>query len=117
MKTIDLTPILQAVIMLLAALVTYRLVPWIKSRTTLHTQAALAAAVRVAVFAAEQIYGAGAGKTKLDYVINILRAEGFDLDVDVLRAYIEDMVHSMNTWGDLEPDHNEPPDDEPEAEG
>ena len=32
---IDLTPIFQAIIALLAALVTYKLVPWIKARTCL----------------------------------------------------------------------------------
>ena len=31
---INLTPILEALIGLLAALITYRLIPWIRARTT-----------------------------------------------------------------------------------
>ena len=64
---IDLTPIFQAIIALLAALVTYKLVPWIKARTTESQQALLSATVRTLVYAAEQLYGAGKGAEKLDY--------------------------------------------------
>ena len=52
---IDLTPIFQAIIALLAALVTYKLVPWIKARTTESQQALLSATVRTLVYAAEQL--------------------------------------------------------------
>ena len=38
MPTIDLTTIINAIIALLAALVTYRLIPWIKARTTAEQQ-------------------------------------------------------------------------------
>ena len=64
MPTIDLTTIINAIIALLAALVTYRLIPWIKARTTTEQQAQLKAAIKVAVFAAEQIFGAGHGEEK-----------------------------------------------------
>ena len=53
---IDLTPIFQAVIALLAALITYKLIPWIKSRTTKQQQENLYAAARIAVYAAEQLF-------------------------------------------------------------
>ena len=42
---IDLTDIIQAIIALLAALVTYKLVPWIRNRTTAEQQALLSATV------------------------------------------------------------------------
>ena len=45
---IDLTPIFQAIIALLAALVTYKLVPWIKARTTESQQALLSAIPQIA---------------------------------------------------------------------
>ena len=41
---IDLTPIFQAVLALLAALITYKLIPWIKARTTNEQQARIDAA-------------------------------------------------------------------------
>ena len=53
---IDLTPIFQAIIALLAALVTYKLIPWIKSRTTERQQQNLFVAAKIAVMAAEQLY-------------------------------------------------------------
>lgn len=92
---IDLTPIFQAIIALLAALVTYKLIPWIKSKTTEQQQANLYAAARIAVYAAEQIYGAGRGEEKLDYAIAALERAGFRLDKQLVRETIEEIVNSM----------------------
>ena len=88
---INLTPILQALIGLLAALVTYRLVPWIKANTNLKQQSFLHAAVQTAVFAAEQIYGAGNGDEKFKYVCDQLAAKGYDID----KAEIEAAVYTQ----------------------
>lgn len=88
--SIDLTPIIQAVIALLAALVTYKLVPWIKARTTAEQQAMLGAMVRTLVYAAEQLYGAGHGAEKLDYVIGELRERGFEADRAAIEAAVRE---------------------------
>ena len=93
--SIDLTPIVQAVIALLAALVTYKLVPWIKARTTAEQQAMLGAMVRTLVYAAEQLYGAGHGAEKLDYVIGELRARGFDADRAAIEAAVREMTSGL----------------------
>ena len=61
---IDLTAIIQAIIALCAALITYKLIPWIKSKTTEQQQANLAAAAKIAVYAAEQIFGGNKGQEK-----------------------------------------------------
>ena len=74
---IDLTPIIQAIIALLASIVTYKLIPWLKARTTAEQQSMMRAAVKTLVFAAEQIYGAGQGAEKLDFVIRQLENQGF----------------------------------------
>ena len=94
---IDLTPIFQAVIALLAAIITRKLIPWIKSKTTEKDQANLSAVARIAVYAAEQIYGAGHGDEKLDYAVEKLREWGFDLDAGLLKAAVESAVYGMNT--------------------
>lgn len=86
---IDLTPILEAIITLLAALFTYKLIPWIKAKTTNEQQAFLKATVKTLVFAAEQLYGAASGEEKLDFVINELHKRGFNVD----RAQIEATVN------------------------
>ena len=89
---IDLTPILQAVIGLLAALITAKAIPWIQSRTTAQQQATLSTLVDVLVYAAEQIYGSESGQSKLAYVESGLRDRGFNVDV----AQIEAAVRRMN---------------------
>lgn len=93
--SIDLTPIVQAVIALLAALVTYKLVPWIKARTSAEQQAMLGAMVRTLVYAAEQLYGAGHGTEKLDYVIGELRVRGFDADRAAIEAAVREMTSGL----------------------
>lgn len=92
---IDLTPIFQAVIALLAALITYKLIPWIKSRTTKQQQENLYAAARIAVYAAEQLFGAGQGEEKLDYAIAAMKRAGYDVDKQLVRETIEEIVNSM----------------------
>ena len=92
---IDITPIIEAVIAFLAALVTYKLIPWIRARTTAEQQAMLKATAKTLVYAAEQMYGAGRGAEKLDYVIGELRERGFEAD----RAAIEAAVKETTLMG------------------
>ena len=87
---IDITKILIAVLDLLAVLVTYKLIPWIKANTTAKQQENIEAMIRVATFAAEQLYGANSGPEKLKYVENWLSARGITVD----RAQIEAVVHT-----------------------
>ncbi len=89
---IDLTPFLQAIIALLAALITAKVIPWIKSKTTAQQQATLGMIVDVLVYAAEQIYGVGGGKEKIAYVMAELGKRGYRVDV----AQIEAAVRRMN---------------------
>jgi len=96
MKTIDLTPLFQAIIALLAALITSRVIPYIKSRTTRQQQENLQAAVKIAVYAAEQIFGGGQGAEKLRYVRERLNEAGFDVDGPLVAEAIEKAVREMN---------------------
>ena len=81
---------------------TYKLIPWIKTRTTESQQASIRAAVKVAVFAAEQLYGAGNGREKLEFAREKLREQGFDVDTDEIEAVVGEYlnggvtIHSMN---------------------
>lgn len=77
---IDLTPVFQAIIALVAALITYKLIPWIKAKTTAQQQDNLYVAAKMAVYAAEQIFGSKSGQQKLDYARNALIAAGYNLD-------------------------------------
>lgn len=94
--SMNITPIIEAVFALIAALVTAVVIPYIKSRTTATQQAEIAAWVKIAVTAAEQIYtGTGQGKAKKEYVIVWLKAHGITVDADKLDAMIESAVYEM----------------------
>ena len=74
---------------LIAAIVTAVVVPYSKSRTTAAQQSEIAAWVRIAVTAAEQIYtGTGRGKEKKKYVEDWLKAHGVTVDSEKLDALI-----------------------------
>lgn len=94
-NTIDLTPIFQAVIALLAALITYKLIPWIRTKTTQQQQDNLRAAARIAVYAAEQIFGSGKGDVKLDYALGALQRAGYDVHMPLVREAIEEAVSGV----------------------
>lgn len=110
---IDLTPIFQALIALMAALVTYKLIPWIREKTTATQQANIRAAVKVMVFAAEQLYGAGNGKKKLQYVRDRLREQGFNVDTDEIEATVKEYLNNGMTLPCTEEPEND--DDEPDG--
>ena len=76
---IDLTPFFQALIGLLAAAITCLVIPWIHARTTEAQQANLKAVIRVLVYAAEQMFGGGAGEQKLNFVREQLQERGYDV--------------------------------------
>lgn len=88
---IDLTGIVQAILALLAALVTYKLIPWIKARTTAEQQLLLTATVKTLVYAAEQLYGAGKGAEKLAWVEQELINRGFTIDTAAIEAMVKEM--------------------------
>lgn len=91
---IDLTPLLQAIIALLAAIITAKLIPWIKAHTNQQQQILLNATVQILVSAAEQLYGAGEGAKKLEYVKAELEKRGFTADVAAIEAAVRDYTHT-----------------------
>lgn len=91
---INLTPIFQAIIALIASLITYKLIPLIKAKTTANQRALLNATIRTLVFAAEQLYGAGNGKDKLLYVKNELVKRGFSIDTAAIEGAVKELLNS-----------------------
>jgi hypothetical protein len=88
---IDLTPIFQAIISLIAALVAYKLIPWIKSNTNLAQQDAMLLVTRTLVFAAEQLYKTGIIQDRLDYVVKQLGIRGYKVDLDTIEAMVREL--------------------------
>lgn len=96
----DITPIIEAVIALLAAVVSVYLVPWLRSHTTAAQRAELVAWAKIAVAAAEQLYrGEGRGKEKKAYVLEFLLDKGVGFDLDAIDNAIEAAVKQLNTEG------------------
>jgi xanthosine utilization system XapX-like protein len=93
--TIDITQIVIAVLGVLSALITYRLIPWIKANTTESQQAILESTARIAVFAAEQLYGALNGSKKLAYVQAYMIKKGYDVNTQEVKNTIEAMVQEL----------------------
>lgn len=104
---INLTPLFQAVIMVLSALITFRLIPWIKAHTTTEQQTQLRAAVRVGVYAAEQIYGAGQGHYKMQYVKQWLKEQGFDVDDTEIEAAVKELLNQFRDGNMFDLDEGE----------
>lgn len=93
---IDLTPLFNAFIAVMAALAVRYLVPWLKSRTTAAQREDLAYWVKVAVTAAEQLYSASQGAEKKRYVLDFLNAHDLVVNVDEIDKQIEAAVFELH---------------------
>ena len=97
--TIDLTSIANAVIALIAAIITAFVIPWIRSKTTAAQFEKIKMWVTVAIEAAEQIYtGSGRGEEKKRFVIEFLANKGFKIDADSLDKLIEAAVFNLPSY-------------------
>ena len=92
---IDYTELLQAVIALLATLITTFLIPFIKKKLTAEKTEELKKWVGIAVKAAEQLYGSKTGQKKREYVVSFLVSKGIVFDVDEVNAMIEAEVYKL----------------------
>ena len=88
---------MNAVIALIAAIITTFLIPWIKSKIDAAKLAQIVEWVGIAVRAAEQIYNeSGMGEKKKQYVLDFLADKGFTLDPNSINAMIEASVKNLN---------------------
>ena len=93
---IDLTPIANAVISLMAIIITVILIPLIRSKLTEGQYNRLQTYIRTGVAAAEQLYkGSGRGGEKKSFVLRYLNERGFTYDPNVLNTMIEAAVKEL----------------------
>lgn len=93
---IDLTPIMEAIIALVVAVITAFVIPWLKGKIDADKLKQIKLWVTVAVEAAEQLYnGTGRGEEKKAYVVKFLQEKGFTLDPDSLDKLIEAAVFNL----------------------
>lgn len=113
---IDLTNLFDAVLALLAAIITAFVIPWIKSKANAQQWEALVNVTRTAVFAAEQVYGSGWGKKKLQYAEEYIKKKGYTVDVDLIEATVrQSFPHWENPIEDTKQEEESEEDEEPQT--
>jgi len=94
---IDITDIIGAVVVILGAVITRYVVPWLKTKMSAGQADALAFWAAKAVQAAEELAKNGKlpKSDKFDYVVGVLQEKGFTLDETELQAVIDGTVWEL----------------------
>ena len=93
----DITPIVEAILALVAVVISSIIIPYIKKKTSVEQQKEIAGWVKIAVMAAEQIYvGFGRGAEKKQYVLDWLAERNISVDGNEIDALIESVVYELN---------------------
>ena len=101
--TINMNQIVEALIGLIAAVITCVVIPLIRSRVTDAQFEKIKMYVSIAVKAAEQIYvGHGRGAEKKQYVVEYLEKLGLKIDAETLDKLIEAAVFDLPKYFVLE---------------
>ena len=106
--TIDLTQIILAVIALISAVLTGFVIPWIKSKLDDRQYDVFATLVRVGVYAAEQLFTSDMWKEKKQYVVDLLKENGYSVDATAVDALIEATVRELRIEQGQTPKQEEP---------
>ena len=93
--TIDLTQIILAVITLIGGMVARYVIPWIKGKLDERQYDVFNGLVRVGVYAAEMLYNSDQGKEKKQYVLDLLKDNGYEVDSMAVDALIEATVKEL----------------------
>ena len=108
---VDLTGIVNAVLAVLGALLTKRLLPWLKANTSARQQELTQAAVSTAVYAAEQLYNTNVIKDRLKYAGKWLEQQGYSVDRAQIEAEVKRQKNATQIFG-LEAVGADPPQDD-----
>ena len=97
MTNIDYTAIIQAIITLVSLIITGFLIPLLRKKLSNEKLDELKKWVRIAVSAAEQLYGSKTGQQKKEFVVAYLLSKGIVFDVDEVNALIESEVYKLTS--------------------
>lgn len=92
----NITPVIEAVVALIAAILTYILVPWVKSQQTAQQTAELLKWVEIAVMAAEQLFDSTQGEEKKRAVLAFLKEKGFRFNEGEIDSAVEAAVLKLH---------------------
>lgn len=96
--TFDFTGIFEIVLSIIAVVVSCFIVPLLKEKLDAEKLERLVKWVKIAVEAAEQLYGSGAGQQKKEYVVNFLLEKGIVFDANKVATIIESAVYQLPKW-------------------
>lgn len=96
--TFDFTALFEILISVLSVIASCFLIPWLKEKLSAEKLERLVKLVKIAVEAAEQLYGSGAGQQKKEYVISFLLSKGIVFDANEVEAIIESAVLQLPEW-------------------
>lgn len=121
---IDLTPIVNAGIVLLAGIVSAFVLPWIKryvlpwleANTNEKQREGLRIITRTAVFAAEQLLGNGRGYDKMQHAKEYIRRQGYDVDTDLIEATVKEHFGHLIDFDGEDGGEEEPAEEEEEPQ-
>lgn len=92
----DLTPIINAFIALIAALISAFVIPWIKRKTAEQDREEMMKWVEIAVMAAQQMYYGLNGSERKEYVQQFLLSKGYDISSKEVDNAIEAAVLKLH---------------------
>ena len=90
----DITQILVLIISVIGLVLTGVFMPYVKARVSSEQLTTLYAAVKIAVYAAEQLFGSGTGEKKKQYVIEYLASKGLYFDEEIISTQLNAMIES-----------------------
>ena len=93
--TIDLTQIILGIITVIGGIVARYLIPWIKSKLDDNQYETFCTLIRVGVYAAEQLFPRDKWKEKKQYVVDLLKENGYTVDTTAVDAMIEATVREL----------------------
>lgn len=115
MSNVDWTPIFQAFIALLSAVITGLLIPWIRSKAKEAKLDNLNLYLKVLMSAAETYFGSQMGQEKKQWVIDELIRNGIHFDAETVQDALEAMWRELTAEGILNTEEHYPTDEELEA--
>ena len=93
--TIDLTQIILAIITLIGGLIARYVIPWLKDRLDERKYNVFLGLVKTGVFAADQLFNSDQGKEKKQYVVDLLKENGYTVNTVSIDALIEATVKEL----------------------
>lgn len=91
---IDLTQIILAIITLIGGLIARYVIPWLRGRLNDRKMELLIELVNIGVYAAEQLFNSEQGKEKKQYVIDLLKEHGYEIDEENIAMSLNALIES-----------------------